>query len=357
MVQNDVPEKEKEKDISYGQSMALVMVFVATAAWCTVSNKAILQRVLLDSNFLFLSQGVGTVTMLYLAKLLGWVSPSVTAISLGRRDQIIIAVAYAANVAFGLCSLNYVSIPMFGALKRLTILACWVGEYFLEYSAATKMVIPALLLMTGGTVVAGWNDLEFHFFGYVFGLLSCCGQGLAFVLSKTMVATDKKAKNSLDSVLSVVFLNSVVATLLMLVVLTVTTGWKTERIWRSGDDASSSGAAVAELAVNAFSVLFLNVVIFLDCTLNTPLTHAVAGNLKAAVTSVAGLLIFATELTGLGAGGLVLNLAGGAWYSWVRVQFKKRQKKEPGGASSPTDDEVAKSASPAASERKGSNLC
>ena len=308
--------------------MALVSLFVATAAWATVSNKAILNGIVADSNFLFFVQGVGTVILLKVGAMVGTVNASVVTIDTNNREQFIVAIAYAANVAFGLCSLFYVSIPMFGALKRLTILACWVGELFLEKTSATYAVIPALLVMTGGTIVAGWNDLEFSFQGYVYGLLSCAGQGLAFVLSKTVAKKSKKseATSALDSVLSVVYLNSVVSSVLMGVLLTFTTHWRGDNLWKGGVDMQTGAM---HCVVNVVSILFLNVVIFLDCTLNTPLTHAVAGNLKAAVTSIAGLIIFETELTTLGAAGLILNLAGGVWYSIVRINLKKKKPETP----------------------------
>ena len=259
-------------DITTLQSISLIAAFVIWAALCTISNKTILTSVLNDSNFLFLTQAVCSVVLIYAAVCCGLLRRGAVSFSTNASSkEITIAVAYTANVAFGLLSIKHVSIPMFGALKRLTILACWVGEYWLFKSNSTMACVPALIVMVGGTIVAGWHDLEFSFIGYVFGFLSAAGQGLAFVLSKTLGVESKT--ESLEKVFSVVFLNAIVSAVLMVVIISFT-GWS--GIWK-GEVTPND---VFHVGFNALLILFLNIIIFLDCTLNTPLSHAVAGNLK-----------------------------------------------------------------------------
>eukprot|EP00754_Rhynchopus_humris_P003652 Rhum_TRINITY_DN11912_c0_g2::Rhum_TRINITY_DN11912_c0_g2_i2::g.47873::m.47873/K15281/SLC35D; solute carrier family 35 len=320
-------------EVTFTQSIGIVVLFIALATWATVSNKMIMRSVLVSSNLLLFIQGVGTVFVLQVAARVGLLSADVVSLEAARnKNKVIIAVSYAANVAFGLACLNYVSIPMFGALKRLTVAACWVGEVFLFPGPSTYAVVPALALILLGAVVAGWNDLEFHLIGYCFGLLSCLGQGLSLVLSKTLSdpspsskgkPKDNSMQTALEKVLSVVHLNAVVSSLTMGAVLTFTDGWGV-RCWREEHlGKASPWADYCALLVNVLSIILLNIAIFLDCTLNTPLTHAVAGNFKGGITTVAGLIVFQTPLKPLGAGGLLLSFGGGAYYSYVKYEKQK----------------------------------
>ncbi|KAJ9451233.1 hypothetical protein DIPPA_27134 [Diplonema papillatum] len=330
------------EQISLVQSILLVLTFVFWAAFCTVSNKKLMSEAVESSNFMFLMQAILTVLYLRLMTLAGVVSPATTTLVIVQENgaiarQIWIAMAYTCNVAFGLCSLHYVSIPVFGALKRLTILACWIGEYSFFRNNGTILCIPALLTMVTGTLIAGWQDIHFNAMGYLFGVASSAGQGVAFILSKLLdndnAAVAKASgtalakhtggkKKSIEQVLSVVYTNACVSIVLMFLVLTLT-GWSnlyTEQLL--------TAQGITHLLLNSVAITLLNLIIFLDCTLNSPLTHAVAGNLKAAVTSVVGLLFIHTELTFLGGVGLVLNLAGGACYTAVRYQTKAAKKDE-----------------------------
>ena len=318
--------------ISLGQSAGIVVSFVFLATWTTLSNKAVLHTFLLSSNVLYLAQSVATVVMLQAACAVGLLPWEVVSIRNQTASKILIAVSYSANVAFGLCSLAYVSIPMYGALKRLTLFFCWAGELFFERSSTTFQVVPSLLLIVFGAFVAGWNDLEFNFAGYAFGLLSCAGQGLAFVLSKSLSKEEEKTEktdektgdaNKLHIVLSVVHSNAVVSAVLMFVVVTVQTHWDRTQLFH-GVDTSGVLSGRMQVFLNVVSVLLLNIAIFLDCTLNTPLTHAVAGNFKAGLTTVVGLIVFRTQTTPLGVVGLVLSFFGGVHYSIVKLSNKSK---------------------------------
>eukprot|EP01059_Diplonema_ambulator_P004840 TRINITY_DN1457_c0_g1_i1.p2 TRINITY_DN1457_c0_g1~~TRINITY_DN1457_c0_g1_i1.p2 ORF type:complete len:366 (+),score=86.88 TRINITY_DN1457_c0_g1_i1:1254-2351(+) len=306
-------------------SLGIACLFIAWATLCTVSSKQVMGDVVDNSNFLFFLQGVVAIVVLRGLAGVGVVDKEVVSFDVRNEPKnMAIAISYGVNVACGLCSLYYVNLPAFGALKRLTIITCWLGEYFIFPTPHTFRCIPSLLLLMAGTLVAGWHDLEFSPLGYFFGVASSAGQGVAFVLSKTLQGPPSDKPYSLHTVLHVVYFNSLVSTAMMLCVITFT-GW--DDLLKPGKQHLTAWDAT-QLLSNTLLILLLNIVIFLDCTMNTPLTHAVAGNLKAAATTLSGILVFGTAINFLGGIGLLLNLVGGMWYSWVRIAAPREPHKK-----------------------------
>ena len=80
------------------------------------------------------------------------------------------------------------------------------------------------------------------------------------------------------------------------------------------------------VVINGVSIMAMNFSIFLNCNLNSPLSHTMCGNIKAATTSIIGHVVFHKPVSQLGGIGLVLNFVGGLWYSYVKYAQAERKK-------------------------------
>eukprot|EP00759_Apiculatamorpha_spiralis_P052202 PhF_6_TR5630/c0_g1_i5/m.8184 len=117
--------------VSPAYSLVICTVFCFTSAWSTVYNKYLMDGVLPSSNALLLYQNIGTLIFLTTAKSLGCIHYEV---SLRNAGDWGIGILYSVNVVAGMGSLLFVSVPMFGALKRLTVAVSWGIEYIYTYN-------------------------------------------------------------------------------------------------------------------------------------------------------------------------------------------------------------------------------
>jgi hypothetical protein len=78
------------------------------------------------------------------------------------------------------------------------------------------------------------------------------------------------------------------------------------------------------LAANGTIAFFLNVVSFTANKKTSALTMTVAANVKQVLSIVLAVVIFNLTITALNAWGILITLAGGAWYTAMEMQEKKR---------------------------------
>jgi drug/metabolite transporter (DMT)-like permease len=78
-----------------------------------------------------------------------------------------LAIFWCLNVLSGIFTLQYMSIPMFSTLRRLTTLIVLIGEHVLLRRYATRPIWMAVIVMTLGALVAGVSDLDFNPMGYM----------------------------------------------------------------------------------------------------------------------------------------------------------------------------------------------
>jgi drug/metabolite transporter (DMT)-like permease len=77
---------------------------------------------------------------------------------------------FIAYVIVSLVSLGRVNVPMFTALRRLTIVFVMVEEFFFLGVTPSRKVVLTVLLMIVGAAIAAWKDLTYDpvSYGYLF---------------------------------------------------------------------------------------------------------------------------------------------------------------------------------------------
>ncbi|XP_073131855.1 UDP-galactose/UDP-glucose transporter 7 isoform X2 [Henckelia pumila] len=230
-----------------------------------------------------------------------------------------VSLFYNANVAFALASLKGVNIPMYIAIKRLTPLAVLVAGFFTGKGRPSTQVTLSVLLTAAGVLIAALGDFSFDLFGYSMALTSVFFQTMYLVLVERSGAED-----GLSSV-EIMFYNSVLS-LPFLLFLIVTTG----EFPNSMSILFSKSTSLAFFVILLLSLVMgivLNYTMFLCTIVNSALTTTIVGVLKGVGSTTLGfVLLGGVQVHALNVTGLVINTAGGVWYSYSKYQQKKRNK-------------------------------
>ncbi|EEB17929.1 UDP-sugar transporter, putative [Pediculus humanus corporis] len=148
-------------------------IFYGVASFLiTVLNKTVLTSYKFPSfQVLGLGQMTMTVTVLYASKKLKM-------LEFPNFDRTIITkiwplpLIHVGNMVFGLGGTKELSLPMFTALRRFSILMTMISEFYILNIKPKLSVQFAVYLMITGALIAASNDLAFNFEGYVFVLLN-----------------------------------------------------------------------------------------------------------------------------------------------------------------------------------------
>ncbi|KAF7275886.1 hypothetical protein GWI33_011175 [Rhynchophorus ferrugineus] len=151
----------------------LSALFYAVASFMiTVVNKTVLTTYSFPSfQVLGIGQMLATIIVLFIAKKLRIVTfPSLDLNTFGKIFPL--PLIYIGNMIFGLGGTKELSLPMFTALRRFSILMTMILELYILGVRPSYSVQFSVYMMVTGAVIAASNDLAFNLQGYVFVLLN-----------------------------------------------------------------------------------------------------------------------------------------------------------------------------------------
>ncbi|XP_050301217.1 UDP-sugar transporter UST74c [Anthonomus grandis grandis] len=156
----------------YLKKVLSALFYGAASFLITVVNKTVLTTYKFPSfQVLGIGQMTATIVVLFLAKKLRIVSfPSFDLSTFGKIFPL--PLIYIGNMLFGLGGTKELSLPMFTALRRFSILMTMLLELYILAVRPTFSVQFSVYMMVGGAVLAASDDLAFNFQGYVFVLLN-----------------------------------------------------------------------------------------------------------------------------------------------------------------------------------------
>ncbi|CAI0438659.1 unnamed protein product [Linum tenue] len=283
--------------LSYGIA-SMAMVFI---------NKAIVMQYS-HSMTLLTFQQVATALLIYVGRKTGYTR------SKGLDLQT--ALFYNANVAFALASLKGVNIPMYIAIKRLTPLAVLIAGFFAGKGRPSTQVTLSVLLTAGGVVIAALGDFSFDLFGYGLAFVSVFFQTMYLVLVEKSGAED-----GLSSV-EIMFYNSFLSLPFLIFLIIVTREFPDSLVLLIAKSNSFSFLVI--LILSLVMGIILNYTMFLCTIVNSALTTTIVGVLKGVGSTTLGFfLLGGVKVHGLNVTGLVINTAGGLWYSYAKYRQRK----------------------------------
>lgn len=291
--------------LSYGVA-SMAMVFI---------NKAILMQYSYSMTLLTLQQ-LATALLIYVGRSLDYTKFKELNYATAKK-LLPISVFYNANVAFALASLTGVNIPMYIALKRLTPLAVLVAGYISGKGKPPLQVSLSVIFTAIGCIIAGIGDFSFDLFGYSMALTSVLFQTMYLVLVEKSGVDD-----GLSSV-ELMFYNSLLS-LPFLFFLIIATGEFPLSLGLLYAKANSLPFFVI-LIISLVMGIVLNYTMFLCTIVNSALTTTIVGVLKGVGSTTLGfVLLGGVQVHGLNVIGLVINTAGGVWYSYAKYKQKRK---------------------------------
>ncbi|XP_073288077.1 UDP-galactose/UDP-glucose transporter 7-like isoform X3 [Primulina huaijiensis] len=256
--------------VSYGFA-SMAMVFI---------NKAVLMKYAHSMTLLTLQQLVTTL-LIRIGRVMGYTNVKELNVETAKK-LVPVSLFYNANVAFALASLKGVNIPMYIAIKRLTPLAVLVAGFFTGKGNPTTQTMYLVLVEKSGAE-DGLSSVEIMFYNSILSL--------PFLLF--LIITTGEFPNSM----SILFAKSTSLSFFVILLLSLVMS------------------------------IVLNYTMFLCTIVNSALTTTIVGVLKGVGSTTLGfVLLGGVQVHALNVTGLVINTAGGVWYSCAKYQQKKRNK-------------------------------
>ncbi|XP_073275694.1 UDP-galactose/UDP-glucose transporter 7-like isoform X2 [Primulina huaijiensis] len=280
-------------------------------------NKAVLMQYAHSMTLLTLQQLVTTL-LIRIGRVMGYNNAKELNVETAKK-LVPVSLFYNANVAFALASLKGVNIPMYIAIKRLTPLAVLVAGFFTGKGRPTTQVTLSVLLTAAGVLIAALGDFSFDLFGYSMAFTSVFFQTMYLVLVEKSGAED-----GLSSV-EIMFYNSILSLPFLLFLIIITGEFPNSMSILFSKSTSLSFLAI--LLLSLVMSIVLNYTMFLCTIVNSALTTTIVGVLKGVGSTTLGfVLLGGVQVHALNVTGLVINTAGGVWYSYSKYQQKKRNK-------------------------------
>ncbi|CAK9798375.1 UDP-sugar transporter UST74c [Anthophora quadrimaculata] len=284
----------------------------------TVVNKTVLTSFEFPSfQILGIGQMLTTILLLFAAKKLRYVEFSnleaATCVKIWP-----LPIIYIGNMIFGLGGTKQLSLPMFTALRRFSILMTMIAEYYILGAKARVPIQLSVYTMILGAVVAALNDLAFNLEGYMFILLNDLFTAANGVYMKKKLDSKELGKYGL------MYYNS----LFMIVPAIAVACWVEDARpilefphWNNVFFLVQFGLSCVMGFVLSYSMIL--------CTLNnSALTTTIIGCLKNICVTYLGMIIGGDYIfTWLNFIGLNLSVVGSLVYTWLT--FRRRDTTEP----------------------------
>ncbi|XP_059461494.1 UDP-N-acetylglucosamine transporter UGNT1 [Corylus avellana] len=210
-------------------------------------------------------------------------------------------------------SVRGVNVPMYTTLRRTTVVFTMVVEYILAGQKYTSSIVGSVGLIVLGAFVAGARDFSFDGYGYTVVFI-------ANITTAIYLATIARVgKSSGLNSFGLMWCNGIICGPVLLV-------WTFIR----GDLEMTinfpyllSPGFLAVLLCSCILAFFLNYSIFLNTTLNSPLTQTICGNLKDLFTIGFGWILFGgLPFDFLNVIGQLLGFIGSGLYAYCKLVGK-----------------------------------
>lgn len=227
-------------------------------------------------------------------------------------------VFFVANVTVGLSALSRVNIPMFSAFRRLTVLFVMGAEYIMLHKTHAKSVIASVFVLTFGAFVSAFGDVTFSYSGYALVFLNNA-------LTAAYLASIKRIMRdlSLDPI-SLLYYSNILA-FPMILCIALVTGDLQQAIYTyfTTPQLSQSGYFIIALSFVSVSAFFVNLSTSICTHVTSPLTTAVAGQVKNVLQSLLGFFSWGYIPTPLNVIGLLVALGGQICFGLFTIRERK----------------------------------
>lgn len=311
------------------QKINSALFFGLTSFLITVVNKIVLTTYLFPS-FLFLGLGqlIASVILLYGAKTLRLIeipSMSVKAV----KDVFPLPLIFIGNMMFGLGGTQSLSLPMFTALRRISIFITLILEIKCLNAKPGWIVHASVYSMIIGAFVAAVDDLTFKLEGYIYVMITNVLTALYQVYIKKKLSSKVMGKYGL------MFYNSLFSMIPVIIVTSSVGDFKKILKYDKWDDLWFLSCFLLSCAMG-FLLAFST---FLCTFYNSALTAAMVGSIKNVVVTFVGMFVGGDYIFSvLNCVGLVVSALGSVLYTYA--SFMATGKRENNDMESPPANDV-----------------
>jgi len=240
-------------------------------------------------------------------------------------DYRIVKIWYPVNLLFvgmlisGNFALQSISVPMVTIFKNLSTTLTAIGDNRLYGQPLSFGIISSMVLMVMGSVIAGYNDLQFDFNGYMWMFINC-GLTASYVLyMKVAIKATKLTEFGL------VFYNNFLAlpTLFPIIYFSEEVCHLQQKVYGQTEVNASYGF-MGTVFMSGICGLAISLTSFWAMKTTSPTTYSFVGSLNKIPLVLLGFLIFDTQITPYGGVGIFLGLIGGISYTYSKYQQSKQ---------------------------------
>lgn len=312
-------ENNNTKDESSAQFMKISSaVFYGLSSFLiTVINKRVLSSPYKFPSFLVLSLGqlIASIVVLYSGKKLRIVTFPTYSNDLVKKI-FPLPLIYLGNMIFGLGGTQALSLPMFAALRRFSVLMTMFLEFYILKVRPSTAVQISVYAMIGGALLAASDDLSFNLEGYAFIMITNA------LTASNGVFVKKKLSGSDLGTYGLMFYNSVV----MLIPAILIT-WIIGDLKKAFDyDQWQNPLFVLQFILSCIMGFVLNYSTVLCTQHNSALTTTIVGCLKNVSITYIGMFIGGDYIfSWLNCIGINISVVGSLIYTYVTFRKKNKQ--------------------------------
>ena len=265
---------------------------------------------------LFLLQMVFAISVLTTLHICGrWHLPSAKGPEL--KALIIPCILFTGNVIVGLYALSLVNIPMFSALRRLTLLFVMAAEFLLLKKKYSYPIIFCVILMASGAFVSAVDDVSFSKIGYALVFINNIFTAAYLTIIKRAMKETK-----FDPVALLYYTG-----LLSIPLVTCTLFYSGElkhvvSAFRTQPELCTNGFIMA-ITLTACGAFAVNVSTSLCTHVTSPLTTSVTGQVKNVLQTLLGMFSWGFVPTVTNLGGLIVALFAQLWFAYLKFVERK----------------------------------
>lgn len=279
----------------------------------TVVNKTVLTSYAFPSyQVLGLGQMLAIIIVLWVSRVINIVEfPS---LDRGVAQRIWpLPVIYLGNMATGLGGTKQLSLPMFTALRRFSILMTMILERFVLGIKASWPIKASVTAMVGGALLAAADDVTFSWSGYTLVLLNDAFTAANGVYMKKKLDSKELGKYGL------MFYNA-----LFMIIPAAVVAWCTGDLRRSAEYQHWSDTLfVIQFLMSCVMGFVLSYSVMLCTQYNSALTTTIIGCLKNILVTYLGMIIGGDYVySWLNFVGLNISVLASLWYTYVTFKRK-----------------------------------